>query len=80
MDPLVGAVCDPKEIRQMVDEYLVEQRQWLPQYEKSIKEAEARLSAAKADGSFITTKRDYKGAARLKTKSIDEIRAAKENA
>ena len=32
MDPLVGAVCNPKEIWQMVDEMLVAQEQWLPQY------------------------------------------------
>ena len=32
MDPLVGAVCNPEEIWQMVDEMLVAQAQWLPQY------------------------------------------------
>jgi len=63
MDPLVGAVCDTHEIRQMTDEYLVTQAQWLPQYETSVKEAAARLDKAKADGSFISEKRGYKGAA-----------------
>lgn len=36
MDPLVGAVCNPNEIWQMVDEMLVAQEQWLPQYGEAI--------------------------------------------
>ena len=32
MDPLTGAVCTTDEIRHMVDEMLVAQAQWLPQY------------------------------------------------
>lgn len=60
MDPLVGAVCNPNEIWQMVDEMLVAGRKWLPQYTQSIKEAEKRL----AGNDLILTK-DYKGAARL---------------
>lgn len=36
MDPLVGAVCNPKEIWQMVDEMLVAGEQWLPQYSEAI--------------------------------------------
>ena len=31
-DPLVGAICTPDEVWQMVDELLVAQAQWLPQY------------------------------------------------
>ena len=31
-DPLVGAICTPEEVWQMVDEMLVAQAQWLPQY------------------------------------------------
>ncbi|HZG58009.1 alpha-glucosidase/alpha-galactosidase, partial [Paenibacillus sp.] len=38
MDPLVGAVCNPKEIWQMVDEMLVAQEKWLPQYGGAIAE------------------------------------------
>ncbi|SFT27876.1 alpha-glucosidase/alpha-galactosidase [Paenibacillus sp. BC26] len=69
MDPLVGAVCNPKEIWQMVDEMLVAQEKWLPQYSASIEQAKERLAA----GNLIPTRQDYKGAARLKTKSIEEM-------
>jgi alpha-galactosidase len=31
-DPLVGAVCTPDEVWSMVDEMLVAQAAWLPQY------------------------------------------------
>ena len=65
MDPLTGSVCNTKEIRQMVDEYLVEQAEWLPQYADSIEEAQKRLESARANGTFINNKRDYKGAARV---------------
>lgn len=45
MDPLVGAVCDPNEIWQMVDELLVSQQEWLPQYKTAIEEAAQRLES-----------------------------------
>lgn len=77
LDPLTGAVCNTKEIRQMVDEYLVTQAKWLPQYADSIDAARKRLEDAKANGTFIDDKRDYKGAARLKEKSIEELSAEK---
>jgi len=71
MDPLVSAVCNPPEVWQMVDEMLVAQEQWLPQYKTAIKEAKARL----AKGPLIKTK-DYKGAARKKTRSLEEMRTS----
>ena len=43
MDPLVGSVCDPTEIWQMVDEMLVAQAEWLPQYADEIPLAKERL-------------------------------------
>ena len=61
MDPLVGAVCNPPEIWQMVDEMLVAGEKWLPQYKKAIAEAKKRLSK----GNLIPTKEGYRGAARL---------------
>ncbi len=73
MDPLVGAVCNPKEIWQLVDEMLVAQEQWLPQYTEAIARAKERL----ASGNLIPTK-DYKGAARLKVKSVEEMAQNKE--
>ncbi len=79
MDPLVGAVCNPPEIWQLVDEMLVAQRQWLPQYRDAIDEAEKRL----ADTAHrIRTRHPagYRGAARLKTRSVEELARNKEAA
>ena len=45
-DPLVGAICTPDEVWQMVDELLVAQAKWLPQYADSIPAAAARLRDA----------------------------------
>ncbi|MEC0264680.1 alpha-glucosidase/alpha-galactosidase [Paenibacillus anseongense] len=75
MDPLVGAVCNPKEIWQMVDEMLVAQEKWLPQYGTAIEEAKNRLAA----GNLIPT-RDYEGAARLKVKTVEEMKQDREAA
>jgi len=71
MDPLVSAVCNPPEVWQLVDEMLVAQAEWLPQYTKAIREAKARL----AKGPLIKTKEGYKGAARKKIRTTAEIRA-----
>lgn len=60
-DPLVGAVCNPPEIWQLVDEMLVAQAEWLPQYASEIPNARKRLEQS----SRIRT-RDWQGAARLK--------------
>ena len=66
MDPLTGAVCDPPEIWQMVDEMLVAQAKWLPQYGKAIAAAKKRMTS----GKLIKTLKNYRGAARLPTKKI----------
>jgi len=60
MDPLTGAVCNPPEIWQMVDEMLVAQSRWLPQYTEAIAAAKKRL----ASGKRIKTRKNYRGAAR----------------
>lgn len=52
LDPLVGAVCNPPEVWQMVDELLVAQADWLPQYGSAIAAARRRL----ADGPLLKTK------------------------
>ncbi|MEI2368803.1 alpha-glucosidase/alpha-galactosidase [Niallia circulans] len=75
MDPLVGAVCNPKEIWQMVDELLVAQAEWLPQYAEAIAEAKIRLKS----GNLLPTK-EYRGAARLKVKTIEEMEKDREAA
>lgn len=71
MDPLTGAVCNPPEISQMVDEMLVAQAKWLPQYKKAIRSARKRLEK----GPLIPTREGYEGAARLHTRSVQEMEA-----
>lgn len=70
MDPLVGAVCNPPEIWQMVDEMLIAQERWLPQYQNVIARAKERMKS----GNLIKTKDNYEGAARLKIKTIKEMK------
>ena len=72
LDPLTGAVCDPRAVWQMTDEMLVALAEWLPQWEDEIPLAKERL----ANGPRVET-RDYAGAARLKVKSVDEMEADK---
>ncbi|MGC9450379.1 MAG: alpha-glucosidase/alpha-galactosidase [Oceanipulchritudo sp.] len=43
LDPLVGAVCSPPEIWQLVDEMLVAGEPWLPQYKDAIAAARKQL-------------------------------------
>jgi alpha-galactosidase len=69
MDPLTGAVCTTEEISQMTDEMLVAQAQWLPQYRGEIARAKKRLASCKRLGT-----RKWKGAARLKVRSVAEMR------
>ena len=68
MDPLTGAVCNPPEIWQMIDEMLVAQEEWLPQYTEGIAQAKENLSK----GNLIPT-REYHGAARLREKTPEEV-------
>ncbi len=70
LDPLIGAVCNPEEVWQMADEMLVAQAQWLPQYGHAIEAAKGRLAK-----STVAT-RDWAGAARVKVRSVDELRAS----
>ena len=74
MDPLTGAVCNPPEIWQMIDEMLVAQEQWLPQYKDAIAQAKINLS-----GELIPTNNGYKGAARLREKTVEEVAAERES-
>lgn len=71
-DPLVGAVCNPEEVWQMTDEMLVAQAQWLPQYASEIPLAKNRLETAESNGTRVKTNRTQ-GAARLHTKTVDEM-------
>ena len=79
-DPLVGAVCDPEEVWQMTDEMLVAQARWLPQYAAEVPRAQARLEAAVANGTRVHRMEGFQGAARLHTKTVDEMAQAKDEA
>ena len=68
-DPLVGAICIPDEVWQMVDEMLVAQAQWLPQYAHAIDGARQRLAKK------TVATRDWKGAARQEVRPIETVRA-----
>jgi len=71
LDPLTGAVCNPPEVWQMVDEMLIAQEKWLPQYGEAIAAAKARFAA----GGLIPTKEGYRGAVRVREKTVEEISA-----
>lgn len=79
MDPLVGAVCNPPEIWQMVDEMLIEEAEWLPQYADEIERAKQRWAKAEAEGTLIPPI-VTKGAVRLHTKTVEEMAKDKEAA
>jgi len=76
-DPLVGAVCNPEEVWQMTDEMLVAQAEWLPQYAGQIAAAASRLDAHVANGTRVQLV-ETQGAARLHTKTVDEMSAEAE--
>ena len=69
MDPLTGAVCNPPEVWQMVDEMLIAEAEWLPQYEEAIRDAKARFE----EGGLIETNEGYKGAVRIPDKTVEQI-------
>ncbi|MCL1858498.1 MAG: alpha-glucosidase/alpha-galactosidase [Oscillospiraceae bacterium] len=75
LDPLTGAVCNTYEIEQMVDEMLIAGEEWLPQYKEEIAKAKIRMQNPK-----INVKEGYIGAARLHTKTVDEMQADKDAA
>lgn len=66
-DPLVGAVCNPPEIWQLVDEMLVAQAEWLPQYADEIPKARKRLEQP----TRLATK-TWQGAARIKEVGLSQ--------
>jgi len=68
-DPLTAAVCDPDEVWRMVDEMLVAEARWLPQYRREIAAARRRVARAPRPRHA-----GWKGAARLRTRSVAELR------
>ena len=77
LDPLTGAVCSPPEVWQMADEMLIALEKWMPQYQAAI--ADIR-SYRKDAGWPIKTRKGYPGAARLKTKTVEEMAESAEEA
>ena len=71
-DPLTGAICSPEEVWQMVDEMLVAQAEWLPQYADAIPAAKQRLARA------TVATRNWSGAARRAVRPIEDVRREKE--
>ncbi|WP_404406324.1 alpha-glucosidase/alpha-galactosidase [Pelagibacterium halotolerans] len=69
-DPLVGAICTPDEVWAMVDELIVAQAEWLPQYADAVPAAKDRMAK-----STVKT-REWEGAARRKVRSVEELRSA----
>ncbi|GHA34469.1 alpha-glucosidase/alpha-galactosidase [Devosia pacifica] len=67
-DPLVGAICTPDEVWAMVDEMVVTQAKWLPQYADAIPAAKERM-----EKSTVKT-RDWEGAARKRVRGVEELR------
>lgn len=69
MDPLTGAVCYPDEISQMVDEMLIAQEEWLPQYAEAITAAKEYFS----QGNLLSTDDSNRGAVRIHEKTVAEM-------
>ncbi len=74
LDPLTGAVCTPPQIWQMADEMLIAEEQWLPQYADAIARAKLRMEEGRRKGTLLPTREGYRGAARLHTKTVEEMR------
>jgi alpha-galactosidase len=75
-DPLTAAVCNPEEVWQMTDEMLVAQAEWLPNFAHEIGNAKARLDKAERNGTRVRLVQTQ-GAARLHTKTVEEMSADK---
>ena len=70
-DPLVGAVSTPEEVWRMVDEMIVAQAEWLPQFAEAVPQIRERLKLRKA------ATEDSTGAARRDLRSLDAMRTAR---
>lgn len=73
LDPLTGAVLNPPEVWQLVEDMLVAQEKWLPQYKLAIQEAKAR-----SDEGRLPTRSGYQGAARQREKTPEEVSQERE--
>ena len=58
----------------MIDEMLIAQEEWLPQYKDAIAAAKKRF----AEEPLLPTREGYQGAVRIADKSVEEIEAERE--
>ena len=72
-DPLTAAVCNTEEVWQLTDDLLIAQSRWLPQYKSQIPAAKKRLATATKNGTRVKLS-DSHGAARLATKTVEQMR------
>ena len=63
----------------MTDEMLVAQAEWLPNHANSIAAARERLAAHERDGTRVAL-REWRGAARLETRSVERMAQDREAA
>lgn len=75
LDPLVGAVCNPPEVVQMVDDMLIALGAWMPQWQGEVERARERQDRARTDGTRLPTRDDYRGAARREQRTVAELQA-----
>ncbi len=61
LDPLTGARLGTREIRQMTDEMLLAEAEWLPQFADAIPEIRACWEKAEAEGTLFPRDKEYKG-------------------
>ena len=73
MDPVVGAVCTPPEIAQMVDDLLIAQAEWLLQYGTAIAAARERVRSDRGCRPVIG-----KGRRGPPVRSIEDLRQQQE--
>ena len=75
LDPLTGTVCNPPEVWQMVDEMLIAQEKWLPQYKRAIEKAKVRF----ARGDLLVMNKEGQGSTRQRIKTAEEVFAERMN-
>ena len=68
LDPLTSAVLYPDEIYQMVDEMLIAQEKWLPQYKDEIEKAKERLKKNYKEPNKKISKNTF-----IKRRSVEEL-------
>lgn len=61
LDPLTGARMGTREIRQMTDEMLLSEAEWLPQFASAIPDIRQKWEKAERGGTLFKTDKSFKG-------------------